>query len=217
MFFRWAQHQSKRLDLIGEILYNSSTKIKTVRHKSRSMAPRIPSNCRVTVKPSLSYRVGDVVAARVPKSKQLRLLRVVASPGTDMIDDGEPPKEMKLRRGDYWLEADRDVSDDLVDSRTFGPVSSRDIVGRAYNMEFGGQLVTVMHNSEKTVEEDSRNAWTLPYLVRNVPELFRLWNTSAEPEWVQEQLRLRVRCKVLSEPASVEETVPRDNVLVPNM
>ena len=69
----------------------------------------------------------------------------------------EAPKELKLRRGDYWLEADRDAPN-CVDSRTVGPVSTHDIVGRAYNMEFGRQLVSIMHNSEKTVEEDSRNS-----------------------------------------------------------
>lgn len=180
------------------------------------MAPRIPSNCRVNVKPALSYRVGDVVAARVPKSERVQLLRVVASPGTEMIDDGEPPKELKLRRGDYWLEADRDAPN-CVDSRTVGPVSTRDIVGRAYNMEFGRQLVSIMHNSEKTVEEDSRNSWTLPYLVKNVPELLSLWNTSSDPEWVQEQLRFRVRCKVLSEPTPKMECDSGNTVVVPNM
>ena len=42
--------QLRRMDVVGEILYNSCSKIKTVKHTGRTMAPRIPPNANINVR-----------------------------------------------------------------------------------------------------------------------------------------------------------------------
>ena len=87
-----------------------------------------------------------------------------------MVSDDVPPREMKLKASTYWLEVDNSV-EEIEDSRHFGPVHTTDILGRAFNIELGDTYRPIMHNSDKAVEEDSRNAWTFPYLINNFSDL----------------------------------------------
>lgn len=193
--------QLRRMDVIGEILYNSCSRIKTVKHTGRTMAPRIPPNANISVKPSVTYSPGDVVAAKNPVTGATNFLRVVAGPWTDMISDDVPPREMKLKASTYWLEVDNQV-EDVQDSRHFGPVHTADIVGRAFNIELGDTFHPIMHNSSKAVEEDNRNAWTFPYLISSVSDFINVVKLSGDDEWIDQTLRTRVRCRVMAQQQS---------------
>jgi len=204
--------QLRRMDVVGEIVYNSCCKIKTVKHTGRTMAPRIPPNANINVKPSLTYSAGDVVAAKNPISGETNFLRVVAGPWTDMISDDVPPREMKLKASTYWLEVDNSV-EDVQDSRHFGPVHTTDIVGRAFNIELGDTFHPIMHNSNKAVEDDNRNAWTFPYLINSVADLFNVIKLSSDDEWIDQTLRTRVRCRVMAQ----QQSLPKQPVEVPEV
>jgi hypothetical protein len=130
---------------------------------------------------------------------EVQILRVIAEPRTEMISDDIPPRELVLEGSEYWLEADNS-SANVQDSRHFGPVGASDIIGRAVNVEFGGTKHPIMHNSSAAVEEDTRNAWMLPHLVSNFSDFVTLVHSSNDPEWVQSQLRYRLRCRVMSAP-----------------
>jgi len=190
--------QLRRLDVIGEILYNSCSKMTAIKHTGRTMAPRIPPNASINVKPAVVYNAGDVVAAKNPTTGETNLLRVVAGPWTDMISDDVPPREMKLASSTYWLEVDNPV-EGVQDSRHFGPVHTADIVGRAFNIELGDTFHPVMHNSAKSVEEDNRNAWTFPYLVNSMAGFLNVIKLSGDDEWMAQTLRSRVRCHVMAQ------------------
>lgn len=200
MLLRWARQQMKRFDVVSEVLYNSSSKLTQVSHCGRGMAPRLPPSSRVSVQSRLTYREGDVVAIRVPNiENEVQILRVIAAPRTEMISDDIPPRELVLGGSEYWLEADNS-SANVKDSRHFGPVGASDIIGRAVNVDFGGTKHPIMHNSSAAVEEDTRNAWMLPHLVSNFSDFVTLVQSSSDPDWVQSQLRYRLRCRVMSAP-----------------
>lgn len=190
--------QFRRFDVIGEIMYNSCKQIKTIKHTGRTMAPRIPPNANINVKPALTYSPGDVVAAKNPKTGETNFLRVIAGPWTDMVSDDVPPREMKLKASTYWLEVDNSV-EEIEDSRHFGPVHTTDILGRAFNIELGDTYHPIMHNSDKAVEEDSRNAWTFPYLINNFSDLTNVVKLSNDDQWINQTLRTRVRCRVMAQ------------------
>ena len=203
--------QLRRLDIVGEILYNSCAKIRTIKHGSKSMAPRLPPNSDITVKPALTYNVGDVVAAEHPKTGEVNFLRVLAGPKTEMISDDIPPREMKLESSSYWLEADNAVQG-IEDSRDFGPVHTTNIVGRALNIELGGTYHPIMVNSAEAVEQDNRDAWTFPYLIKSFSDFSKLVKLSGDDYWVEETLRTRVRCRVMAEQHSRQQPVAEPEV-----
>ena len=68
--------------------------------------------------------VGDVVLVAHPLRRNLRLVKRLASLPGDVID------ELVLARGEYWVLGDK--PDESTDSREFGPVRRRDLLGRAW-------------------------------------------------------------------------------------
>ena len=94
-----------------------------------SMAPALLPGDRILFD-RLAYvrshpRRGDIVIAAHPLRPSLRLAkRITAVPG-DTISDGQT-----LAKGEYWLEGDN--LDASTDSRGFGLVTRRDLLGRAW-------------------------------------------------------------------------------------
>lgn len=69
-------------------------------------------------------RRGDVVLVQHPLRPQLRMTKRIAGVPGDSMRDGV------LGRGEYWVEGDN--ADESTDSREFGPLRRRDVLGRAW-------------------------------------------------------------------------------------
>jgi hypothetical protein len=69
------------------------------------------------------------------------------------------------------------------------------------------------------VKNFTHNIYTLTLLLKDVRDFIDLFQASENPEWVQEQLKARVRCKVLSEPAAngVAQQGEAADMVVPNL
>lgn len=73
-------------------------------------------------------RAGEIVLVAHPLHPRLRMVkRVTGGPG-DTVGGLIHPRV--LHRGEYWVEGDN--PDASTDSREFGPVARRDILGRAW-------------------------------------------------------------------------------------
>lgn len=96
--------------------------------QGRSMAPELLPGERLLVD-RLVYardrpRVGDIVLVAHPMRPELRMVkRIALLQGARFGDD-------VVGRGEYWVEGDN--ADESTDSREFGPVSRRDLLGRAW-------------------------------------------------------------------------------------
>ncbi|KAG7014558.1 Mitochondrial inner membrane protease subunit 2 [Cucurbita argyrosperma subsp. argyrosperma] len=81
-----------------------------------------------------SVFVGDVVVVKEPEKPENYLVRrLVAVEGYEMLSTDEKDKPFMLEKDQCWLLADNEElkPKEAYDSRTFGPVTMSDIVGRA--------------------------------------------------------------------------------------
>ncbi|HEY8768063.1 MAG TPA: signal peptidase I [Dehalococcoidia bacterium] len=96
--------------------------------RGRSMAPALLPGERLLFD-RLAYvrnrpRAGDVVWVAHPLRPELRMVKRLAGVPGDTIGG------RTLGRGDYWVLGDN--ADESTDSREFGPVRRRDLLGRAW-------------------------------------------------------------------------------------
>jgi nickel-type superoxide dismutase maturation protease len=95
-------------DIFG-LLFNYS---KRYRVEGNSMLPTLQDGDEVLVKPSQSYRIGDVIVAKHPFRKTPMIKRVTEiSTGGKLFLRGDNPAESS-------------------DSRTFGGIAEKDILGK---------------------------------------------------------------------------------------
>jgi signal peptidase I len=73
-------------------------------------------------------RAGEIVLVAHPLRPQLRMVKRVTARQGDTVGDLMHPRG--LATGEYWVEGDN--ADASTDSREFGPVSRREILGRAW-------------------------------------------------------------------------------------
>ena len=78
-----------------------------------SMSPGLASGNKVLVDPRAAIAVGDIVLARHPYKQTTRLIKRV----TEISESG-----------DYFLAGDN--PDESTDSRTFGKITTTDIIGK---------------------------------------------------------------------------------------
>jgi signal peptidase I len=93
-----------------------------------SMAPALLSGERLLLD-RLAYvrdrpRIGDIVLVAHPLRPQLRMVKRLAGV------PGDTTGGRTLARGEYWVLGDN--TDGSTDSREFGPVRRRDLLGRAW-------------------------------------------------------------------------------------
>ena len=86
-------------------------------------------------------RTGEIVLVAHPLRPRLRMVkRVTAVPGQTV---GGLMHPRVLAKGEYWVEGDN--SDASTDSREFGPVSRREILGRAWVRYWPTERWKVLH------------------------------------------------------------------------
>jgi signal peptidase I len=96
--------------------------------RGRSMAPALLPGERLLFD-RLAYvrnrpRAGDVVWVAHPLCPELRMVKRLAGVPGDMLGG------RTLGRGEYWVLGDN--TDESTDSREFGPVRRRELLGRAW-------------------------------------------------------------------------------------
>jgi signal peptidase I len=99
-----------------------------IRVRGRSMAPALLPGERLMFD-RLAYvrnppRAGDVVWVAHPLRPELRMVKRLAGVPGDTLGG------RTLGRGEYWLLGDN--TDESTDSRDFGPVRCRELLGRAW-------------------------------------------------------------------------------------
>ncbi|CAG7900192.1 unnamed protein product, partial [Brassica rapa] len=117
-----------------------------------------PSGCLVFFCLSRYVSVGDVVVLKDPNETHKYLVRRLAAlEGSEMVSSDEKDEPFLLKKDQCWVVAEnKDMkSKEAYDSRSFGPVSLADIVGRAiYCMRTAVDHGPVS-NSEFSMQEDS--------------------------------------------------------------
>jgi nickel-type superoxide dismutase maturation protease len=84
-----------------------------MRVEGDSMLPSLRSGDRVLIDPKATVKPGDIVLARHPYKASIRILKRLSSIGPD---------------GRIYLSGDN--PDDSTDSRSFGSISSSDVLGK---------------------------------------------------------------------------------------
>jgi nickel-type superoxide dismutase maturation protease len=116
------------LGIVGGLAFLVSTRRYLV--QGRSMLPAYPPGDRLLVN-RLAYlrdrpRKGDVVVVRPPwAAGRLDLKRITAVPG----DEAEVQGSMRRLGNDQWF-ITGDNAAESTDSRQFGPIRRRDIIGK---------------------------------------------------------------------------------------
>jgi signal peptidase I len=105
--------------------------LRRYRVEGRSMLRAFEPGDRLLVE-TLSYRlrapaIGDAVVVRAPEGGRLDLKRIAAGPGGSVLVRGEE----RLLGPDEWFLLGDNLSESS-DSRAYGPVRTRDIVGRVW-------------------------------------------------------------------------------------
>ncbi|CAN7134662.1 unnamed protein product, partial [Brassica rapa subsp. narinosa] len=117
--------------------------------------PDIFTSCKMC---SRYVSVGDVVVLKDPNETHKYLVRRLAAlEGSEMVSSDEKDEPFLLKKDQCWVVAEnKDMkSKEAYDSRSFGPVSLADIVGRAiYCMRTAVDHGPVS-NSEFSMQEDS--------------------------------------------------------------
>lgn len=113
---------------------------------------KLPSPC------ARSVFIGDVVVFKDPSDlEKEQVRRVAAIEGDEMVSTDENDKPFELEQGSCWVLCDSSSvnAKSAGDSRAFGPVSMRNIVGRVIyssRSSFDHGQVT---NSEEAMRQDS--------------------------------------------------------------
>ncbi|KAG2320218.1 hypothetical protein Bca4012_053491 [Brassica carinata] len=144
------------------LLYGRITYLHSV--KGEGMAPTMgPHDNTLLVRklPDVDTRyvsVGDAVVLKDPNETHKYLVRRLAAlEGSEMVSSDEKEEPFVLEKDQCWVVAENTEikSKEAYDSRTFGPVSLADIVGRAiYCMRTAVDHGPVS-NSEFSMQEDS--------------------------------------------------------------
>lgn len=113
---------------------------------------KIPAPC------TRSVFVGDVVVLKDPRDSRMeRVRRVAAIEGDEMVSLNENDRPFEIEKGACWVLCDNESvkTQDAADSRTFGPLSMGNILGRViYTMQSSSDHGQV-RNSEEAMQEDS--------------------------------------------------------------
>lgn len=113
---------------------------------------------KIPIPSTRSLFVGDVVLLKDPFDSNLeRVSRIAAVEGDEMVSINENDKPFELEKGACWVLCDNDSikPKDGVDSRSFGPLSMRNIIGRVlYAMRSSSDHGHV-RNSTEAMEADS--------------------------------------------------------------
>lgn len=113
---------------------------------------KIPSPC------PRSVFVGDVVVLKDPLNpEQERVRRVAAIEGDKMVSTDETDIPFELEQGSCWVVCDNTSVNprNAADSRTFGPVSMSNIIGRAIYTGRSSLDHGLVANSEEAMRQDS--------------------------------------------------------------
>lgn len=141
------------------------------RNKGIEMAPSIPGPAemllvrRVPCLPDLRLRqeykqvfIGDVIVFKNPLDPDRHLVRrVAADGGQEMLSTDEKDEPFVLSDEELWVLSDnKDLKPgEAQDSRTFGPITITEIVGRVlYRMQSAHDHGPV-HNSEENKDDDA--------------------------------------------------------------
>ncbi|CAF2261421.1 unnamed protein product, partial [Brassica napus] len=151
--------------LYGRITYLHSVKREGMAptmgpHDNTLLVRKLPDvDTRYVVKSFYRYvSVGDAVVLKDPNETHKYLVRRLAAlEGSEMVSSDEKDEPFLLKKDQCWVVAEnKDMkSKEAYDSRSFGPVSLADIVGRAiYCMRTAVDHGPVS-NSEFSMQEDS--------------------------------------------------------------
>ncbi|CAN8306143.1 unnamed protein product [Cochlearia groenlandica] len=154
-------------ELIGivmkNLLYGRITYLHSI--KGQEMAPTMMGSHENTLLvrklPVVDTRyvfVGDAVVLKDPKETNKYLVRRLAAlEGCEMVSNDEKDKPFVLEKDQCWVVAENQEikSKEAYDSRTFGPVSMADIVGRAIYCLRTAVDHGPVSNSEFAMEEDT--------------------------------------------------------------
>uniref|UniRef100_A0A1J3F2K4 Mitochondrial inner membrane protease subunit 1 n=1 Tax=Noccaea caerulescens TaxID=107243 RepID=A0A1J3F2K4_NOCCA len=132
--------------------------------KGQEMAPTMGTNDNTLLVRKLPYVdtryvfVGDAVVLKDPNETNKYLVRRLAAlEGSEMISSDEKDEPFVLEKDQCWVVAEnKEIKPkEAYDSRTFGPVSMSDIVGRAIYCLRTAVDHGPVSNSEFAMEEDS--------------------------------------------------------------
>ncbi|KAJ7298960.1 hypothetical protein O6H91_Y228100 [Diphasiastrum complanatum] len=136
----------------------------THRFKGEEMSPTFKTQGETLLVRSLplasprSVFVGDVVMFKDPEDpNKLIVRRVAALEGDEMISTNENDKPFTLEKGQCWVLADNHslVPKSAQDSRTFGPLDMKNIVGRAIYSSHSSVDHGHVQNSDEAMRRDS--------------------------------------------------------------
>ncbi|KAJ4878899.1 Peptidase S24/S26A/S26B/S26C family protein [Raphanus sativus] len=163
----WVRYMAHKLEYsltlsLKNLVYGRITYLHSV--KGAEMAPTMGAHDNNTLLvrklPDVDTRyvsVGDAVVLKDPNETHKYLVRRLAAlEGSEMVSSDEKEEPFVLEKDQCWVVADnQEKSKEAYDSRTFGPVSLADIVGRAiYCMRTAVDHGPVS-NSEFSMQEDS--------------------------------------------------------------
>lgn len=149
-------HVALRNVFIGHLTFVHS-------YKGKEMAPTFSSeNATLLVRPSLGLterqvHVGDVVLFKDPKdADNLLVRRIAARAGEEMLSRRSRDKPFDLEEGQFWVLSDNEgfSPKDAVDSRTFGPLDSDNVLGRAIYYYVSQENNGIVKNSPASVALD---------------------------------------------------------------
>ncbi|KAG0581500.1 hypothetical protein KC19_4G257000 [Ceratodon purpureus] len=107
---------------------------------------------------SRSVFVGDVVMLKDPQNPERELVRRVAALEGEEMESSDPNDEpFRLDRGTCWVLCDNEELSpkDAIDSRSFGPLSLRNIIGRAIYHSRSPVDHGIVENSRDAMHSDS--------------------------------------------------------------
>lgn len=107
-----------------------------------------------------SVFVGDVVMLKDPQNPEREIVRRVAALEGEEMESSDPSDEpFCLARGTCWVLCDNDNLSskvpDAIDSRSFGPLSLRNIIGRAIYHSRSPVEHGIVENSKDAMHADS--------------------------------------------------------------
>ena len=123
-------------DLTSVIYLSGASMVPALNAKAAS-DPSAVEKLLIRLFPRPSFRdlyVGDTVALQSPLSaeQQIMVRRLAAIEGEEMISDDTDTESWSLSEGHCWVlsEADTFKANEVIDSRSFGPLPVENIIGR---------------------------------------------------------------------------------------